>query len=224
MLMTGLTDAIVLAGGDPVEPGDLGADGALPERAYVVAADSGLHQAARLGLHVDRVVGDFDSADPDAVAAAAAAGATLERHPAEKDATDLELALDAAMRAGAHAITVVGGGGGRLDHLLANVAVLTSERYAAVTVRAVVGRARLAVLHGGRPPLSITGPVGSLVTLLAYGGAASGITTTGLQYALAGDDLGTGTARGVSNVLVEPYATIALGRGTLVVIQPGADQ
>src|SRR6185312_10494011 len=83
--------AIVLAGGDPVGP-ELRTF--LPDTAVVIAADSGLHQATRLGLHVDYVVGDFDSADPAAVEAARAAGAVVDRHPAEKDATDLELALD----------------------------------------------------------------------------------------------------------------------------------
>ena len=40
-----------------------GAD--LPAADLVIAADSGLHLAAALGLHVDRIVGDLDSADPD---------------------------------------------------------------------------------------------------------------------------------------------------------------
>src|ERR1700690_3756339 len=83
--------AIVLAGGDPVEPR---LRTFLPDDAVVVAADSGLHQAELLGLRVDYVVGALDSADPDAVDRARAAGAVVERHPADKDATDLELAFD----------------------------------------------------------------------------------------------------------------------------------
>ena len=100
----------------------------LPDTAIVVAADSGLHLAETLGLHVDRIVGDLDSADPDLVEAAVARGAVIERHPAEKDATDLELALDAAVREGAQRVVVVGGGGGRLDHFLANVLLITTPR------------------------------------------------------------------------------------------------
>ena len=97
----------------------------LPEDAVVIAADSGLHQARRsLGLHVDCVVGDLDSADPAAVERGPRRGADVERHPAEKDATDLELAFDCARDRGAQRITVVGGAGGRLDHFLANVALL----------------------------------------------------------------------------------------------------
>src|SRR5712691_7547391 len=163
----GLTRAaIVLAGGDPVEPT---LRTLLPDGAVVVAADSGLHQADPLGLRVDYVVGDLDSADPAAVERARAAGAVVERHPVDKDATDLELALDVARERGARRITVVGGAGGRLDHFLANVALLASPRFADLEVDARLGDAYVAVAQGGRPPHVITGAAGSLVTLLPAG-------------------------------------------------------
>src|SRR5438034_10430384 len=76
--------AIVLAGGDPVAAS---LRTVLPDAALVIAADSGLHQSGPLGLRVDYVVGDLDSADPAAVDAARRAGAVVERHPVDKDAT-----------------------------------------------------------------------------------------------------------------------------------------
>jgi len=208
--------AIVLAGGDPV---DGSVRTRLPEGAIVIAADSGLHQSGPLGLHVDYVVGDLDSADPAAIEAARAEGAIVERHPVEKDATDLELALDVARDRGAHGITVVGGAGGRLDHFLANVALLASARFADLDLDAHIGDAYVVVVQGGRPPHTITGPAGSLVTLLAAGGDACGITTTGLEYPLHDATLPPGTSRGVSNVLVGARGSVVLERGTLLVIQ-----
>jgi len=208
--------AIVLAGGDPVEP-DLRT--LLPDAAVVIAADSGLHQAGALGLRVDYVVGDLDSADPAAVEAARAAGAVVERHPVDKDATDLELAFEVARDRGAQRITVVGGSGGRLDHFLANVALLGAPRFADLDLDARIGDAYVVVAQGGRPPHEITGTAGSLVTLLATGGEACGITTTGLEYPLRGATLPPGTSRGVSNVLVGERGSVVLERGTLLVIQ-----
>lgn len=209
--------AIVLAGGDPVEPH---LSTLLSGDAIVIAADSGLHQAELLGLHVDVVVGDFDSADPAAIERARIAGAVIEQHPAEKDATDLELALDAARDRGAGRITVVGGAGGRLDHLLANVALLASTRFADLEIDARPGEAYVAVVHGGRAPRSISGRAGSLVTLLPVGGDACGITTEGLQYPLHDATLRPGTSRGVSNVLIGNEASVVLDIGTLLAIQP----
>ena len=108
----------------------------LPERAYVIAADSGVDRALALGLRIDRAIGDFDSVSPAGLAAAEAAGAAIERHPAAKDATDLELALDAAIALEPSRILVIGSAGGRLDHLLGSILLLGDARYASATVDA----------------------------------------------------------------------------------------
>lgn len=209
--------AIVFAGSVPVAPA---LRGRLPTNAGVVAADSGLRVADALGVHVDLLVGDLDSADPALVDAAIATGTIVERHPAEKDATDLELAFDAALARGARRITLVDGGGDRLDHLLGNLGLFGSPALAGVQVEAYVGTARVAVARGGEPPVDINGPPGSFVTLLAVGGSARGIVTEGLRYRLRSEELEPGTTRGVSNELVGASGSVRLEEGTLLVVQP----
>ncbi|MFQ5947659.1 MAG: thiamine diphosphokinase, partial [Acidimicrobiia bacterium] len=86
--------AVVFAGGDP-EPASVRS--LIPPDSLVIAADSGLDLVASLDLTVDVVVGDFDSVNPELLQAAVASGARVERHPVDKDATDLELALEAAL-------------------------------------------------------------------------------------------------------------------------------
>jgi thiamine pyrophosphokinase len=205
---------VVFAGGDPVS---LALATHLPDVPLVVAADSGLEHAQTLGRHVHLVVGDLDSVDPGALADAEARGTEVERHPAEKDATDLEIAIDAARARGAQHITVVGGHGGRLDHFLANAVLLASDRFADVEIDAWIGSARVAV---ARTRMEIRGAVGSLCTLLPVGGEARGVTTDGLRYPLADDVLAPGSTRGVSNVLLSTTAAVSLRAGTLLVIQP----
>ena len=97
---------VVVSGGEPPDPR---AALAVPLGAPVVAADKGLEHALALGLEVTVAVGDFDSASPEAVAVAEAAGTRVERHPPEKDATDLELALDVALAMGPQRILVLAG-------------------------------------------------------------------------------------------------------------------
>ena len=116
----------------------------------VIAADSGLGLAAALGVCADLVVGDMDSVDPAALAAAEHAGAQVQRHPVAKDATDLELALDAALALGPADVTVVGGHGGRLDHFLGNALLLAAERYAPLTIQARMGGATVTSCGQGR--------------------------------------------------------------------------
>jgi thiamine pyrophosphokinase len=208
---------IVLAGGDPVAPS---ARSLLPKADLVVAADSGVHSAEALGLHVDIIVGDFDSADPKIVDTAVARGARLERHPAEKDATDLELALLTAEAQGAREVMVVGGAGGRLDHLLANLALLAAPRFAGLEITALVGEAFATVIQPNRAPTELHDEPGALLTLVPLGGDACGVTTDGLQYPLHDEDLRAGTTRGVSNVFLGDTATVAVRDGVLLAIQP----
>ena len=92
---------------------------------------------------------------------------------------------------------VVASDGGRLDHLLASLLLLGSERYAALELDALVGSALVHVIRGGR---TLRGATGELVTLLALGGPAVGVTTDGLEYPLADETLEPGSSRGVSNV------------------------
>jgi len=209
--------AIVCAGNGRVEPA---VRARLPQPADVIAADSGLAVATALGLEVDLLVGDLDSVDPGAVEAAEAAGTTVERHPAEKDATDLELALDAARVRGARRLVVVDGGGDRLDHLLGNVLLLASAAFSDTEVEAFCGDARVAVARGGGDAVTIAGSPGSLVTLLPVGGAARGIVTDGLRYPLRAEELAPGTTRGVSNELLGDSGRVRLSEGTLLVVQP----
>lgn len=206
---------IVVTGGDPVPSAALAQ---LPADALVVAADSGLDHATLLGLHVDLAVGDFDSVNLDTLAAAEAAGTVVERHPEAKDETDLELALDAAIRLGARRIVVLGGHGGRLDHLLANALVLAAPGRSHVDVVAHMGDATVTVI---RTWATLVGAPGELVSLLAVHGVASRITTQGLLYPLDREDLHPGSTRGVSNELVANAAEVTLDAGVLLAVQPG---
>ncbi|MBP1632339.1 MAG: thiamine pyrophosphokinase [Acidobacteria bacterium] len=205
--------AVIFAGGDPVPDS---VEALLPRGALVVAADSGLEVARSLGVNVDLVVGDFDSADPASVAAAAAAGARLERHPVAKDATDLELAFETVLRLGRSPVVVVGGAGwDRLDHLLANALLVASPRYRPLHLRWLVKGAEVAPVHGR---LDLEGAPGDLVTLLALGGPAAGVTTAGLRWPLAGEALAPGSTRGVSNVMDGPSASVSVEEGVLLAL------
>jgi thiamine pyrophosphokinase len=208
---------IVLAGGDAV---DEGLRAALPRPDFVIAADSGLEQAEVLGVRVDLVVGDFDSVDPDALAAAERAGVEIERHPVAKDQTDLELAVIAAQQRGATRVVIVGSDGGRIDHALANLLLLGSREYAALHLETIGPDGRVVAVHDH---VDIAGLPGAIVTLLAVGGPAHGVTTHGLRYPLHGETLAPGSTRGVSNVFVEPLATVEVAAGVVLAVIPNVE-
>ena len=206
---------VVFTGGDSA---DHDVVALVPDGAFVIAADSGLHTALDHHIDVDLAVGDFDSVSPDALDTAAASGTRLERHPTAKSETDLELALDRAVERSPDDIVVIGGHGGRLDHFLANASLLASDRYRSARVKAHWDRARVYVV---RDVAELHGQVGELLTLLPAHGPAHGVTTNGLLYALHDATLDSGTTRGVSNQFLEPLAGVRLDRGVLLAIASG---
>lgn len=214
MAAPGASDStwMVVTGGGPIDRAVLAG---IPAGTPVIAADSGIDHALSLGLHVDVAIGDFDSVSSVGLDVAAAAGAVVERHPAAKDATDLELALDAAVERGARRVHVLGGHGGRLDHLLANALLLAADRYRALLLTARMGSATVTVV---RADADVIGHPGDTVSLLAVNGRAYGVTTVGLRYPLHDEDLFAGSTRGVSNVLEGERARVRLRDGALLVV------
>ena len=112
---------------------------------------------------------------------------------------------------------MIASSGGRLDHLLASLLLLGSERYVGLELDALVGEALVHVVRGDR---RLHGTAGELLTLLPLGGAAEGVTTEGLEYPLAGETLEPGSTRGVSNVFVEAEIRITAAKGVLLAIRP----
>jgi thiamine pyrophosphokinase len=210
--------AVVVAGGGPPSIGraDLGD---LGERPFVVAADSGLDHAGVLGLAVDQVVGDMDSVDPASLDAAVAAGTHVDRHPEAKDATDLDLALEAAAAAGPSRIVVVTGTGDRFDHSLAVALSIAAPRWAPAAIEAWIGPAHLWVV---RRQATLVGRPGDHLSLLPVHGRVEGVTTSGLLYPLDDDDLDPGTTRGVSNEWAAEVATVRVRAGVLLAVAPGS--
>ena len=209
---------VVFTGGDAVgERADLAIEQATADGSFVIAADSGLHHARARGCRVDLVVGDFDSVEPSVLTDSQVRGARAVRYPAAKDATDLELAMTHAMELAPEHVIVIGGYGGRLDHFLANVALLGSARFAPARVEAHFDEGSV---HVVRDELVVGGEPGQLITLLPANGPAWGVRTDGLRYPLHGETLESGSSRGVSNEFVEERATVALDRGVLLAVIP----
>jgi thiamine pyrophosphokinase len=227
-MAAGSGHALILADGDP--PGAAALGMAWPGWSdgidLIVAADGGAAYAASLGLRaVDLWVGDGDSFSPADLEALREAGVPVELAAADKDESDTELAVLAAIDRGASRLTILGAfGGPRLDHALANVLLLGHprlvDRSAVLLAPAVRVRLIRAPGPGGGPAsLSLSGRPGDLVSLLPFAGPASGVTTTGLQYALVDEALEVGPARGLSNVRLEKTATVSLKVGSLLVVE-----
>lgn len=210
-----MNTVLVICAGDAPEGEQLAG---LPDNAWVIAADGGITHAFALGLPVHEAIGDFDSASEADLERVRAAGGRIERHPVAKDATDLELALTAAMGRMPEQIVVIGGHGGRFDHWLANALVLAAPAFAGPRIEARMGPATVTVIRGA---VTLSGAPGDLVSLLPVNGPALGVTTDGLLYPLVGEDVAVGSSRGVSNVFIDGSAGVSVESGVVLAVQPG---
>lgn len=212
---------IFLVGGSPAARPPVGLTPGPGDR--VIAADLGAHHARAWGWPVHLLVGDLDSLPAHEAAALAAAGTPARVAPAAKDESDLELALAHAVAEGAAAIVICAALGGRADHMLANVLLLTRPELAGLDVALVDGNETVRLLRGDRrggaiARLDLAGAPGDLLSLLPLEGDVEGVTTEGLLYPLHDETLHLGQARGLSNVFTAPGAAVTLRRGLLLAI------
>ena len=188
----------------------------LREGDLCIAADGGFSQMQAHGVEPDLVVGDFDSLGyvpphPHIV-----------RHPVEKDDTDTALALSEGWSRGYRTFHIYGALGGRLDHTLANVQLLSG----------LAGRGGQGVLIG--PGMTVTavhngtleleGEPGQTLSVFCWGEPAQGVTLEGLKYTLDHATLTCDVPRGVSNEFLGGPARITVERGTLVVMRVDPDK
>lgn len=174
----------------------------------VVAADGGADKALDSGVTVDAVVGDLDSVS--ARARSVIPESAFHRVPAI-DRSDLEKVVDFCIERGAGSIDIVaGGGGGRADHALANLSVVTLYR-GRVRIRLVDDRFAVTLVEGEE---IVDAPKGTVISLVALG-HCEGVTTRGLRWDLDNAWL-TFSTRGIHNEVAASPATVRVREGDLI--------
>jgi thiamine pyrophosphokinase len=205
--------AVIFANGSLPDPE--AAKRLMREDDHWIAADGGSRHALACGRAPDVLIGDLDSL-PDAVRdSLQRAGTKIQAFDAEKDETDLELALAYAVREGYSSILILGGLGGRTDQILANLSLLADPALEKLDVRMDDGREE-AFRIGNET--AVRGVAGDLLSLLPIGIHAEGVTTHGLKFPLRHETLIPFRTRGISNRMTGPRATITVERGILLCI------
>jgi len=180
----------------------------------LVAADSGLVACENAGLVPDWIVGDMDSLDDERRLEKYPADRIL-RSPVAKDFTDTELALNLLKEQGCGEVWLAGGGGGRIDHLLAIRSIFERDNPpehwfpGGVEIRCL--------MEGGI--FRATLAVGSIVSVFPLGDAPWQAESSSLKWQLDGIGWDRGSAY-ISNIAVSPEVEIRAARGRFMVITP----
>jgi thiamine pyrophosphokinase len=163
------------------------------------------------------IVGDMDSVADSDLAALENSRTRIVRFPAQKDETDLQLALRTAIDHHANEIIILGALGSRWDMTLSNVLILTLPLLQNVDARVLDGPYEFVCLQGPGG-IRIDGAVGNLLSLIPLGGAAMGVTLVGTAYLLDKATLPLGTSQGISNLFQENQVKIEIETGNLLIV------
>ncbi|MDR3313867.1 MAG: thiamine diphosphokinase [Oscillospiraceae bacterium] len=177
---------------------------------FIIAVDGGSDTLRKWGITPDFALGDFDS-----IQAAVPENVPCKRYPAEKDESDMELALWEGLHRGFRRFEFIGAGGGRPDHTYANLQLLVqaAELGAFAALRFPGGCTAAALVASGTLLLHGSGTV----SVFAFGGDAEGVTLRGLKYPLERARLSGGAPIGLSNEIAGGEAEITLESGALLV-------
>jgi len=187
----------------------------------LIACDGGLRHARVFEAQPDIILGDMDSVPPELLAEETAKGVPVFIYPAEKDYTDLALAVELAIQRDAASITVLGGlcsgAEGRLDHALANMHALASAAALGIQAELLDEHTHVFIISNTRACTLYKGQYDT-VSLIPLTTEAKGIVTSGLYYPLNGGTLKAGSTLGVSNRFTDEEASVSLAEGILAVI------
>jgi thiamine pyrophosphokinase len=203
------------------------ANGQLPDPAVVrrrirpgdrvICANGGTHHAHGMGLLPDVVVGDMDSLDPGLRAELEAADVRFVVHPARKDETDLELALQLAIAEGADEVEILAMLGGRLDQSLANLLLVARAEWAPARIQVTEGNQTAWPVRGSQET-TIEGACGDLLSLVPLSELVIGVTLEGVEWPLEAATLRFGSTLTVSNKLTAAAARLSVKEGLLLVV------
>ncbi|MDR0315398.1 MAG: thiamine diphosphokinase [Treponema sp.] len=186
--------------------------------ALLAAADSGLLRAEAAGLKPDWIVGDMDSLGDQARLDAYPAERIM-RHATDKDHTDTELALAVLWEKGCGEIWIVGGGGGRIDHLFAIRSLFERERFPCRWITAAEDIRCIDAADAQTGSLSLTLESGALVSVFPLGAGPWKVASRGLKWPL--DDLQWNRGFfGLSNVAEAGTFSITAEQGRFMLVMP----
>ena len=179
---------------------------------YLIAVDGGLRHLDQLKLTPNLLIGDLDSVDPSSLQKAETAGVEIMHYPVEKDESDLELAALEALRRGFSEILITGTSGGRIDHILACLAILAMPDLQKVNAKIADGKSTVYYIT---EHFELDTEIGDLISLQAWGEGVQGLSTTGLKWELNNADLHPWGALGLSNLVIQNQIIVSLKSGQL---------
>lgn len=183
-----------------------------------IGVDRGTLFLLRNGIFPQHAFGDFDSVSNDERKNIMNSSIKVNQYQSEKDATDMELALEWALKQNPEQILIFGATGGRLDHELMNIQLLNRSLKVRADVRILDTRNEISLHLPGCYDIEQDHRY-SYISFLAQSEEVTGITLDGFKYPLEQANLQVGSSLCVSNELVNKSGTYSFDSGIILMVK-----
>lgn len=175
----------------------------------IFCADGGLKFALELNLKPLEVWGDLDSCNADLINKAKKLNCVINKFNPEKDLTDGELLISEISNRNYDEIIILGGLGGRTDHLLTNLNLLF--KYDKLIF--LNHRERIFKVTSN---LNIKNEIKKTISFIPMSDTVKNLTLIGFKYPLTNFLLNRGDSICNSNIVSESIANITFSQGKLI--------
>ncbi|MBB5172123.1 thiamine diphosphokinase [Texcoconibacillus texcoconensis] len=183
-----------------------------------VGVDRGAYHIVEAGIELLQAFGDFDSLSEDERDVLSLHTVKRDVYPREKDRTDLDIALNWVVQQNPTSVTILGATGGRLDHFMVNIHLLTKHDYVKhqIVIEDVNNRVR--VEQPGTYCLPNSGRY-RYVSFIPLTDVVSGLTLDGFYYPLNDEQIIRTSSLTISNEWKEDKGFFSFTDGILTVIE-----
>lgn len=187
----------------------------IAENKTVYCCDGAANWACEYGIAIDVLMGDMDSIDKGVLNSISKSGIRLVQLNKEKDATDGEEAMDAAVRDGHKQIILLGATGDRLDHTIYNMYIMMRGHKAGCDVRALSENGEVFVTNSS---FWVEGHIGTTLSIVPINDNVFVEKTEGLYYPFLQKTLRHDSTVFMSNRLTKSNAKVELSGGYVMVV------
>lgn len=183
----------------------------------ILCADGGYDHAKSAGIIPDLLIGDLDSIRTSQ-------DTEIEKiiYPCEKDDTDTGICLSTALEYGCRDILILGGLGGRLDHTISNIELITGKINQADSIMIKDMRNSCIVIKDSS--ITLKKQDNQFISVFSMTENSYGVSESGVKYSLDRATLPFGSTLGTSNEYVDDTATISVENGILLIVLSDKEQ
>ncbi len=175
----------------------------------IYCADGGANHLEALGIFPLEIWGDLDSVTKEIIEKYRNNNVRIKKFPKDKDYTDGELILQHISKLNYNEIIIIGGLGGRIDHLLTNLNLIFKFK----NLKFVTEKERIFSIE---KKAELTGLRGKTISFVPFSEKVEGLTLEGFKYPLNKYILHQGDSICMSNIAVDDICKVTFDTGKLM--------